>query len=119
MAMVCTLLSCVEFLNQNFIVLKFSVGFLGGTFALYSLICRSANVSLLPNQQIEDRDLSFYKLKMPSRQLERAMKLKNALEKSHGAKTGLLFMALLGTCMVIGDGVLTPAISGSSYIYKF
>jgi KUP system potassium uptake protein len=24
----------------------------------------------------------------------------------------LLFFALLGTCMVIGDGVLTPAVSG-------
>ncbi|KAI5065961.1 hypothetical protein GOP47_0018585, partial [Adiantum capillus-veneris] len=83
----------------------------GGTFALYSLICRGANVSLLPNQQAEDRELSFYKLKMPSRQLNRALKLKRALESSHCAKNCLLFMALLGTCMVIGDGVLTPAIS--------
>lgn len=86
----------------------------GGTFALYSLICRGANVSLLPNQQVEDRELSFYKLQMPSRQLERALKLKRALENSHCAKTSLLFMALLGTCMVIGDGVLTPAISGKN-----
>eukprot|EP01018_Ginkgo_biloba_P006315 Gb_07512 [translate_table: standard] len=83
----------------------------GGTFALYSLICRHAKVSLVPNQQAEDRELSSYKLELPSKQVKRALKIKDAIEQSSFAKTSLLVVALLGTCMVIGDGVLTPCIS--------
>lgn len=30
----------------------------------------------------------------------------------------LLILVLLGTCMVIGDGLLTPAISGKSYLMQ-
>lgn len=84
----------------------------GGTFAMYSLICRHSKVSAIPNQQAEDMELSAYKLKIPNRHLKRAEKIKKALEKSSWAKTGLLSLALLGTCMVIGDGILTPCISG-------
>eukprot|EP00249_Psilotum_nudum_P018201 c26689_g1_i2 orf=229-1644(+) len=83
----------------------------GGTIALYSLICRHAKISLLPNHQVEDRELSAYKLDLPSKQLKRAFKVKENLENSHGARTVLLIITLLGTCMVIGDGVMTPSIS--------
>ncbi|GLU07530.1 hypothetical protein SLE2022_244850 [Rubroshorea leprosula] len=84
----------------------------GGTFALYSLICRYAKVGLLPSQQAEDVDVSNYRLKLPkeSRQ-RRASALKSKLENSNVAKYSLLFAALLGTSMLIGDGVLTPCIS--------
>jgi K+ transporter len=34
------------------------------------------------------------------------------IEQSKFAQQGLLLLALLGTCMVIGDGVLAPAVSG-------
>jgi KUP system potassium uptake protein len=34
------------------------------------------------------------------------------LERYRVLQRMLLFFALLGTCMVIGDGVLTPAVSG-------
>jgi len=84
----------------------------GGMFALYSLICRHAKVNVIAKQQAEDRELSTYKLATPSRQLKRALKIKEVLEKSNAAKTILLMLALLGTSMVIGDGVLTPCISG-------
>ncbi|KAK1272159.1 Potassium transporter 5 [Acorus gramineus] len=60
----------------------------GGTFAMYSLICKHSKVSAIP-----------------------AEKIKEALEKSTFAKTCLLSITLLGTCMVIGDGILTPCIS--------
>ncbi|KAL0357669.1 UNVERIFIED_CONTAM: Potassium transporter 5 [Sesamum calycinum] len=83
----------------------------GGTFALYSLICRYANVSLIPNDQPEDRELSNYRLDTPSDQLRRAQKIKEKLEKSITAKTVLFLATILGTSMVIGDGVLTPCIS--------
>ncbi|OAY49551.1 hypothetical protein MANES_05G065200v8 [Manihot esculenta] len=43
--------------------------------------------------------------------MRRATKLKSKLENSQFAKFFLLFATMLGTSMVIGDGVLTPCIS--------
>ncbi|KAJ0971903.1 hypothetical protein J5N97_019862 [Dioscorea zingiberensis] len=83
----------------------------GGTFALYSLICRHSKVSALPNTKAEEMELSAYQMKLPTKHLKRAEMIKEALEKSTWAKTLLLSVALLGTCMVIGDGILTPCIS--------
>ena len=42
-----------------------------------------------------------------------AAKTKKWLESKESRKTALLFVVLLGTCMMIGDGILTPAISGN------
>ncbi|GLU10255.1 hypothetical protein SLE2022_270740 [Rubroshorea leprosula] len=84
----------------------------GGTFALYSLICRYAKVSLLPNQQEEDAEVSNYGLELPNeRRQRRAWALKTMMENSNLFKYTLLFATLLGTSMLIGDGVLTPCIS--------
>ncbi|KAF8394545.1 hypothetical protein HHK36_020756 [Tetracentron sinense] len=82
-----------------------------GTFALYSLICRYAKVGLLPSQQAEDRDVSNFQLELPNNRLWLALRLKSKLENSKFAKYFLLFATMLGTSMVIGDGVLTPCIS--------
>jgi len=84
----------------------------GGTFALYSLICRHANVSLLPNRQVADEELSTYRLERPPEAAGRSG-IKAWLEKHKNLHTALLVMVMIGTCMVIGDGVLTPAISGT------
>lgn len=89
--------------------------FAGGTFALYSLICRYAKTSLIPNQQIEDRQISNYQLQLPGRRLRRASILKSWLENNLKAKYLLLFTTMLGTSMVIGDGIVTPSISGKSF----
>uniref|UniRef100_A0A2P2P3G5 Potassium transporter n=1 Tax=Rhizophora mucronata TaxID=61149 RepID=A0A2P2P3G5_RHIMU len=94
-----------------FIVLRANDNGEGGTFALYSLICRYAKVGLIPSQQAEDSDVSNFKLEFPSKRLERATRLKSMLERSQFAKCFLLFATVLGTSMVIGDGVLTPCIS--------
>ncbi|XP_026450954.1 potassium transporter 5-like [Papaver somniferum] len=83
----------------------------GGTFALYSLICRYAKVGLMPNQQPEDRELSHYKLGKPSNQLRRAQKIKHTLENSKVIQIILFCLTILGVSMVIGDGILTPSIS--------
>ena len=83
----------------------------GGTFALYSLLCRHAKLSLLPNQQAADEELSAYKYG-PSSQHVASSPLKSFLEKYKRLRTALLIVVLFGACMVIGDGVLTPAISG-------
>lgn len=90
----------------------FLVLYAGGAFALYSLICRYAKVSLIPNEETEDRELSHYGLDIPSNQLKRAQKIRQNLENSIFAKIVLVFLAILGTSMVIGDGIITPCISG-------
>ncbi|KAK3039043.1 hypothetical protein RJ639_027528 [Escallonia herrerae] len=101
----------VPMLKYVFIVLRANDNGDGGTFALYSLICRYAKASLIPNQQPEDRELSNYRLDTPSSQLRRAHKIKEKLENSVTAKVVLFLVTILGTSMVIGDGVLTPCIS--------
>ncbi|KAB2635453.1 potassium transporter 7-like, partial [Pyrus ussuriensis x Pyrus communis] len=86
----------------------------GGTFALYSLICRHAKVSLLPNQLPSDARMSSFRLKVPSPELERSLKIKERLEASLTLKKLLLMLVLAGTAMVIADGVVTPAMSVSA-----
>jgi KUP system potassium uptake protein len=77
-------------------------------------------VSLIPNDQPEDSQLSNYKLDTPSSQLRRAQEIKEKMESSKTIKIILFLVTILGTSMVIGDGVLTPCISGlcaDNYIY--
>ncbi|KAG6748490.1 hypothetical protein POTOM_048414 [Populus tomentosa] len=104
-------LTLIPLIKYVLIVLQANDNGDGGTFALYSLICRYAKVGLIPSQQVEDRDVSNFQLELPSNRLRRASKLKSKLEKSKFAKLFLLFATMLGTSMVIGDGVLTPCIS--------
>lgn len=80
---------------------------------MYSLLCRNAKVGLLPSQQDEDQEVSNYQLELPSNQLGLSLKLKNLLENSTIAKYILLLVTMLSTSLVIGDGVLTPSISGT------
>ncbi|XP_030534431.1 potassium transporter 2-like [Rhodamnia argentea] len=103
-------LTLVPLVKYVFIVLRADDNGEGGTFALYSLICRHAKVSLLPNSQIADEELSTYKLEHPPEN-KNSSKLKILLERHKRLRTALLILVLLGTCMVIGDGLLTPAIS--------
>ncbi|CAK7348266.1 unnamed protein product [Dovyalis caffra] len=104
-------LTLIPLIKYVLIVLQANDNGDGGTFALYSLICRYAKVGLLPSQQVEDCDVSNFQLELPSKRLRRASRLKSKLENSKFAKLFLLFSTMLGTSMVIGDGVLTPCIS--------
>lgn len=104
-------ITLIPLIKYVFIVLRANDNGDGGTFALYSLICRYAKVGLTPSQQIEDGDISNFRLELPNNRLKRASWVKSSLEKSRFAKYFLLFAAMLGTSMVIGDGVLTPSIS--------
>ncbi|KAJ7968569.1 Potassium transporter [Quillaja saponaria] len=104
-----TLLPMVKYV---FIVLRATDNGDGGTFALYSLLCRYAKIGLIPNQQAEDNDVSNFKLDLPNnRRIKRASRIMLGLENSRFAKMFLLLATMLGTSMVIGDGVLTPCIS--------
>ncbi|QHO18533.1 Potassium transporter [Arachis hypogaea] len=82
----------------------------GGTFALYSLLCRNARLSILPNQQPTDEKLSTYATQDSADTWQSSL-LKLFFEKHPRFQRGLLIFVLLGTCMAIGDGVITPAIS--------
>ncbi|KAF9605755.1 hypothetical protein IFM89_018151, partial [Coptis chinensis] len=104
-------LTLITLIKYVFIVLAANDNGDGGTFALYSLICRYAKVSLLPNQQVEDKDVSNYQLEIPNHRLNWASKVKSVLEKIQIAKYLLLFTTMVGTSMIIGDGILTPCIS--------
>ncbi|XP_057983100.1 potassium transporter 4 [Malania oleifera] len=100
----------IPLLKYVFILLSADDNGEGGTFALYSLLCRHARFSLLTNQQAADEELSAYKYG-PSMHTAASSSLKRFLEKHKRLRTVLLVVVLLGASMVIGDGVLTPAIS--------
>ncbi|XP_058200167.1 potassium transporter 5-like [Rhododendron vialii] len=104
-------ITLIPLIKYVFIVLRANDNGDGGTFALYSLICRYAKVGLTPSQQAEDGEISNFLLELPNNRLKRASWVKSSLEKSRFAKYFILFAAMLGTSMVIGDGVLTPSIS--------
>lgn len=105
-------LTLVPLLKYVFIVLKADDNGEGGTFALYSLLCRHARVNSLPSCQLADEDLSSYKKDIISPAPSTfGARLKSMLEKHRVLQRCLLLLALVGACMVIGDGILTPAIS--------
>ena len=100
----------LQFIDQQ------SSAILGGTFALYSLISRYAKIRMIPNQQAEDAMVSNYSIEVPNSQLRRAQWFKQKLESSKVAKIVLFTLTILGTSKVMGDGTLTPAISGKGNI---
>ncbi|KAF3595156.1 hypothetical protein DY000_02026937 [Brassica cretica] len=102
----------IPLIKYVFIVCKANDNGQGGTLAIYSLLCRHAKVKLIPNQQRSDEDLTTYSRTLVA-EGSFAAKTKKWLESRESRKRALLFVVLLGTCMMIGDGILTPAISGN------
>ncbi|CAN6913791.1 unnamed protein product [Brassica oleracea] len=100
----------IPLIKYVFIVCKANDNGQGGTLAIYSLLCRHANVNLIPNQQRSDENLTTYSRTLVA-EGSFAAKTKKWLESRHSKKRALLVIVLLGTCMMIGDGILTPAIS--------
>uniref|UniRef100_A0A7N0TQE0 K+ potassium transporter integral membrane domain-containing protein n=1 Tax=Kalanchoe fedtschenkoi TaxID=63787 RepID=A0A7N0TQE0_KALFE len=82
----------------------------GGTFALYSLLCRHAKFSLLPNYQAVDEELSKYQNPCQSTAIAPSQ-LKRYLDKNKNFRTILLVVVLYGACMVMCIGILNPPIS--------
>jgi len=82
----------------------------GGVFALYSLLCRHAKVGLIPNdtstnEVMQHEEESAFRGKVESR-------ARRAIKNHRSSHYLMLFTALFGACMIIGDGVITPSISG-------
>uniref|UniRef100_A0A7N1A143 Potassium transporter n=1 Tax=Kalanchoe fedtschenkoi TaxID=63787 RepID=A0A7N1A143_KALFE len=80
----------------------------GGTFALYSLLCRHVDIGLLSRRADKHGSIPH---PLPQEGLEKPSRLGKFFERSIVARRVLLFIAMLGMCMLIGDGILTPAIS--------
>ncbi|KAL6911425.1 hypothetical protein ACP4OV_000230 [Aristida adscensionis] len=103
-------LTLITLVKYVLIVLRADDGGEGGTFALYSLICRHVRAGLLPGGGT--RDELMEEDKATGRRGERPVsRVRAVLERYRVLQRLLLLFALLGTCMVIGDGVLTPAVS--------
>uniref|UniRef100_A0A2N9IWX2 Potassium transporter n=1 Tax=Fagus sylvatica TaxID=28930 RepID=A0A2N9IWX2_FAGSY len=103
-------LTLIPLLKYVFVVCRANDNGQGGTFALYSLLCRHAKVNTIPNQHRTDEELTTY-IRSTFHEKSFAAKTKRWLERYAFRKNALLILVLVGTCMVIGDGILTPAIS--------
>ncbi|TVU13126.1 hypothetical protein EJB05_40838, partial [Eragrostis curvula] len=103
-------LTLIPLLKYVFVVLRANDNGQGGTFALYSLLCRHAKINTIPNQHRTDEDLTTYS-RQTYEENSVAAKIKRWLEAHAYKRNSLLILVLIGTCMAIGDGILTPAIS--------
>ncbi|XP_078443281.1 potassium transporter 8-like [Wolffia australiana] len=101
-------LTLIPLIKYVFIVLRADDHGEGGTFALYSLLCRHARVGFLPGDEFaEEKGISG------AQDLGGISggRVRRTMESHRLLQSFLLFLALVGTCMVIGDGILTPALS--------
>uniref|UniRef100_A0ACD5XYY8 Uncharacterized protein n=1 Tax=Avena sativa TaxID=4498 RepID=A0ACD5XYY8_AVESA len=103
-------LTLIPLVKYVFIVLRANDNGQGGTFALYSLLCRHAKINIIPNQHRTDEDLTTYS-RQTYDEKSLAAKIKRWLEGHQFRKNVILILVLFGTCMAVGDGILTPAIS--------
>ncbi|KAJ0463983.1 putative potassium transporter [Helianthus annuus] len=103
-------LTLVPLIKYVFIVCRANDNGQGGTFALYSLLCRHAKVNTIPNQHKTDEELTTYS-RSTIHEKSFAAKTRRWLEGDAFKKNVLLLLVLVGTCMAVGDGILTPAIS--------
>ncbi|XP_020673426.1 potassium transporter 11 isoform X1 [Dendrobium catenatum] len=103
-------LTFIALLKYVVVVLRANDNGQGGTFALYSLLCRHANIKTIANQHHTDEELTTYS-RWTFEEHSLAGKVKCWLESYAINKNVILFLVLIGTCMMIGDGILTPAIS--------
>ncbi|GAB2220989.1 hypothetical protein Droror1_Dr00012150, partial [Drosera rotundifolia] len=81
----------------------------GGTFVLYSLLCRKMNIGIRSSKHTGMS--SRHPQSTLSEGTETPTRLGKFLEKSIFARQVLVFVAMLGMGMLIDDSILTPAIS--------
>nr|XP_011460499.1 PREDICTED: potassium transporter 10-like isoform X2 [Fragaria vesca subsp. vesca] len=103
-------LTFVPLLKYVFIVCRANDNGQGGTFALYSLLCRHAKIKSVPNQDQTDEEVTTFS-RNTFGEKSFAARTKRGLEGHAFLHNMLLILVLIGSCMVIGDGILTPAIS--------
>ncbi|CDP05102.1 unnamed protein product [Coffea canephora] len=105
-------LTIIVWIKYVFIVIHADDHGEGGTFALYSYLRRHINFRTkftIQNTRLStDESMRFSNRASPLRS-----KTKEFIERSIRAQNFIIVIVLLGTCMVIGDGALTPATSVS------
>ncbi|KAF7558828.1 hypothetical protein G7046_g5323 [Stylonectria norvegica] len=102
-------LTLIVTLKYCFIVLSADDDGQGGTFAVYSLLARYANI-VGHDPKIPDRIIVRLERELQGSQLKPAGKVvRDFLERSSGAKAVLKIVGVLGVSMVVADSVLTPA----------
>ncbi|KAK0615272.1 potassium transporter-domain-containing protein [Bombardia bombarda] len=99
-------LTLIVTVKYTFIVLRADDDGQGGTFALYSLLARFANITkgdpnVTRTLEMDRRDTGDMKAD--------GKWLRRVIEKSGTAKIMLKIIGVLGVSMVLADGVLTPA----------
>ncbi|CAH1766955.1 7136_t:CDS:2, partial [Entrophospora sp. SA101] len=85
---------------------------MGGTFALYSLICRHSGLSVRENERSDDLTIMNY----DSKSIHSLKEKKNIIARSKFVQDALLILVLLGASLIMSDGLLTPAISVMSAV---
>ena len=86
---------------------------------MYSLLCQHTTVggqSRKLSQFTADGDSQLSHFHNAWGEDKEPSRMKKWLENHKNAQGLLLFVVMLGTCMLIGDGVLTPAISGEKLL---
>lgn len=104
MSIVFWTLTLISLVKYGLIVLRADDHGEGGTFALYSLLCQYVNIS-------RDGRASKKIQASPPKPGSRRDKVIKFLEGSQTSKVLLFTVTMMGACMLIGDGILTPAIS--------
>ncbi|KAK9762377.1 hypothetical protein K7432_011940 [Basidiobolus ranarum] len=89
-----------------FVVLRADDNGEGGTFALYSLLCRYFAISTHADAKPSDLELTHYDTGDSS-----TWGQKNIFQRKHSLQLALRAVVLFGASLVIGDGILTPAVS--------
>ncbi|XP_050369448.1 probable potassium transporter 13 [Argentina anserina] len=88
----------------------------GGTFALYSLLCRHSRMGLLNTVDPPQEHISSCRSEM-SKDTKISLLIKDFFEKHKSSRIVLVLVVFLGIGMVIGDGILTPTMSVLSAVY--
>lgn len=92
-----------------------SLNFAGGTFALYTLLCQNSRIGLLNTAYPAHEHVSSSSSEISTRETRTSLLMKDFFERFKSSRIVLLLLVLLGTSMVVGDGILTPTMSGMSY----
>ncbi|CAG8587554.1 16593_t:CDS:2, partial [Dentiscutata heterogama] len=100
-------LTIVPLIKYVFIVLRADDNGEGGTFALYSLLCRHSGLSVRGNENSDDLTIANY----DTMSIISSKEHPNFIKRSKTVQSILLIVVLLGSSLVMSDGLLTPAIS--------
>ncbi|KAH7277419.1 hypothetical protein KP509_39G050000 [Ceratopteris richardii] len=96
--------TAISLVKYCFIILRLDDQGEGGTFALYSVLCKHVNISRYGRTP---KKTTILKTKQGSVQ-DRTI---NFMERNNTIQIFLFAFTMIGACMVIGDGIITPAIS--------